>query len=159
MKAENNKAGAIYLASIGLAVAIVGAVFVYLLWESFSQAKATRTWKETSCLIIRSKIDEKSSKHISKEYSWNVEYNYDFDGKAYSSVFHMPRAAKWTSRKDEIEALVEQYPKDAKALCFVNPAEPSQAILVHDSKAAEDRSNNVPCVQWDFSGDLDSRTL
>lgn len=136
MRAQNNKAGAIYLAGIGVAVALVGAVFVYLLWASFSQAKATRTWTETSCLIIRSKVNEKSEKHISKEYSWSVEYNYSFEGANYSSEFHKPRGVKWTSRKDEVEALIKKYPKDSKAVCYVNPAEPSQAILDHDSKAA-----------------------
>ncbi len=136
MTAKENKAGVYYLAGIGLVVALVGAVFVYLLWASFSQAKVTRTWKETPCLIIRSKINEKSDKHISKEYSWSVEYNYSFDGADYSSVFHKPRAAKWTSRKDEVEALVNLYSKDSKAVCFVNPGNPTQAILDHDSKAA-----------------------
>ena len=135
MKAQENKSGAIYLAGIGLAVACVGAVFVYLLWNSFSNAKATREWTETSCLIIRSKVAERQLEFNNKEYSWNVEYNYSFDGEDYSSVFHKPRGKKWTSRKHEVEALIEEYPKNSKELCFVNPADPTQAILDHDSKA------------------------
>ena len=133
---EKSKAGSIYLAGIGLAVAAVGAVFVYLMWHSFSQASATREWKETPCLVISSKINERSAAAISREYSWNVEYNYDFNGKSYSSKFHTPRAAKWSSSKKGVEELIEQYPEGEQAICFVNPEEPSQAILKHDSKGA-----------------------
>ncbi len=133
---EKSNAGAYYLAGIGLAVALVGGVFVYLLWSSFAQAKATREWKETACLVIRSQVDERSSEHISREYSWSVEYLYDFDGESYSSKFHTPRRAKWKSSKDHVKALMVKYPEGGKAVCFVNPSEPSQAILEHDSKAA-----------------------
>ncbi len=133
---EKSKAGSIYLAGIGLAVAAVGAVFVYLLWNSFSQAKATREWKETPCLVILSKIKERSAKNISAEFSLNVEYIYDFEGKSYSSKFHTPRASKWGSSKKPVESLIEQYPEGEKAICYVNPDDPSQAILKHDSKGA-----------------------
>ena len=135
MTGQGNKAGAIYLAGIGLAVALVGVVFVYLLWGSFQKAKATREWPEISCLIIQSKVKERSEKHISKEYQWGVEYNYDFEGKPYSSKLYTLRGSKWTSRRDEVKALMEEFPKDGKAICFVNPADPSRAILKHDSKA------------------------
>lgn len=133
---EKSKAGSIYLAGIGLAVALVGAVFVYLLWSSFAQAKATREWQETPCLVILSKVNERSAKNISKEFSWNVEYIYDFNGESYSSKFHTPRAAKWSSAKKSVDALIEQYPEGEKSICFVNPKVPSQAILKHDSKGA-----------------------
>jgi hypothetical protein len=133
---EKSKAGSIYLAGIGLAVAAVGAVFVYLMWHSFSQARATREWMETPCLVISSKVNERSAAAISKEYSWHVEYIYDVDGKSYTSKFHSPRAAKWSSSKSGVEELMEKYPEGERAVCFVNPEAPSQAILKHDSKGA-----------------------
>jgi hypothetical protein len=133
---EKSKAGSYYLAGIGLAVAAVGAVFVYLLWSSFAQANATREWQETPCLIITSKVKERSAKNITKEYSWNLEYIYDFDGESYSSKFHTPRAAKWSNSEKSIEALIAEYPEGEKSICYVNPATPSQAILKHDSKGA-----------------------
>ncbi|MGJ8654954.1 MAG: DUF3592 domain-containing protein [Akkermansiaceae bacterium] len=132
---EKSKAGSYYLAGIGLAVALVGAVFVYLLWNSYQKASATREWTETPCLVIRSKVAVRSSEHISKEYSWNVEYLYEFGGESYSSKFHTPRRAKWSSTKESVDELIERYPADEKAVCFVNPEAPSQAILEHDSKA------------------------
>lgn len=133
---ETSNAGAYYLAGIGFAVAAVGAVFVYLLWSSFSQASSTRTWTETPCLVIRSAVKERSAEYISKEYSWNVEYLYEFGDESFSSKFYKPRAAKWKSTNKHVKALINEYPEGEKALCYVNPAEPSQAILEHDSKAA-----------------------
>jgi hypothetical protein len=131
---EKSNAGSYYLAGIGLAVALVGAVFVYLLGSSFFQASETREWQETPCLVIRSAVKERSAKNITREFSWNVEYNYDFGGRSYSSKFHTPRAAKWSSSKKSSEGLIRQYPENKKAICYVNPAAPSQAILKHDSK-------------------------
>lgn len=133
---QKSKAGAFYFAGIGLAVALVGAVFVYLLWNSYKKASATREWTETPCLVIMSKVGERSAEHISREYNWSVEYLYEFGGESFSGKRHTLRGSKWSSRKDGVEALIKQYPVDEQAVCFVNPDEPSEAILEHDSKAA-----------------------
>jgi len=133
---KKNNAGSYYLAAIGLAVALVGAVFVYLLWNSYSRALATREWNETDCLIIKSKIVERSQQHVTTEYSWDVEYLYDFEGESYSGNLYTLRGSKWNSYQKSAFALMKQYPLDDKAVCFVNPAVPSEAILKHDSKAA-----------------------
>ncbi len=133
---EKSKAGSFYLAGIGLAVALIGAVFVYLLWNSYSKAKATRGWTETECLVIRSKVKERSAKNITREFSWSIEYIYDFDGVSYTSKLYTLRGSKWGSSRKDTLFLMSKYPKDEKAMCFVNPAEPSEAILEHDSKAA-----------------------
>lgn len=132
---EKSNAGSYYLAGIGLAVAFVGAVFVYLLWNSYSKAKATREWKETPCLVIQSRVKERSAKNISTEFSWNLEYIYDFDGESYASKRHTLRGSKWSSFKKSVDMLITEFPEGEKATCFVNPAKPSQAILSHDSKA------------------------
>lgn len=121
---------------IGFAVALVGAVFMYIMWRSYSQVNYTRTWAKTPAVMIVSNMNIRSAEYISKEYSWNVEYTYEFGGEEYTSRFHTPRSAKWTSRKKQIQDEIDARPMNASVFCYVNPASPSQAILEHDSKAA-----------------------
>lgn len=135
-RGEKSRAGAFYLAGIGFAVALVGALFVYLMWNSFLRAKATREWPEVSCLVIVSRVKERSEKIASNKYSWRIEYIYDFEGKSYQSNLHTLRASKWMSDRAKVDKLIEKYPEGGRAVCFVNPEEPGQAILKHDSKAA-----------------------
>jgi len=135
-KTKQSNAGAYYLAGIGLAVAAVGVIFVYLMWGSFSKARETRRWVETPCLMIISTVKERAIKTHMKEYSWNLEYMYDFDGKSYLSKLDTLRGAKWSKTKDKIDEFIEEYPEGEKATCFVNPSNPEQAILKHDTKAA-----------------------
>ncbi len=135
-RGEKSRAGAFYLAGVGMAVALVGALFVYLLWNSYVKAMGTREWREVSCLVIVSKVMERSEKIAANKYSWGIEYIYDFEGRGYQSDLHTLRASKWTSDRGGVEELMRSYPEGERAVCFVNPERPGQAILEHDSKGA-----------------------
>ena len=136
MEEKKSKAGGYYMIGIGFFVALVGAVFMYIMWKSYSQANFTRTWDKTPAVMIVSDMKTRSAEHISKEYSWNIEYTYAYGGGEYTSKFHTPRSAKWTSREKEIQAEIDARSLNESVFCYVNPDDPSQAILEHDSKAA-----------------------
>ena len=121
---------------IGFFVALVGAVFMYLMWKSYQRASATRTWTETPAVMMVSKIKTRSDKNISKEYQWKLEYAYAFDDKEYTSKLHTLRGSKWTSVKKGVQNEIDAHPANSNVFCFVNPDEPTKAILEHDSKAA-----------------------
>ena len=134
---HKSRAGSFYLVGIGFAVMLVGAVFMYFMWKSYSQASLTRTWTKTPAVMIVSAMKNRSAEHISKEYSWSLEYAYAYEGEEYTSKFNTPRGAKWTSRKMEIQGLVDAKPENSNVFCYVNPENPKQAILTHDIKAAD----------------------
>lgn len=136
MAKKSTKAGSFYIFGIGFFVALAGAVFMYIMWQSYRQASLTRTWDKTEAVMIVSDFETRSAEFISKEYRWQLEYIYSYEGEDYSSTFYEPRETKWTSRKPEVQDLISKYSVNASVFCYVNPEKPSQAILSHDSKAA-----------------------
>lgn len=81
---KKSKAGAIYLFGIGLFLFFLGAFFCWLLAKSFGNAKDTRTWVETPCLIISSEISTRSAANIAAEYRWEVAFKYQYEiGRAH----------------------------------------------------------------------------
>lgn len=133
---KSSKAGAFYMLFIGLMLALVGGVFVWLLTASYLNAKHTREWTKVDCLIIQSAVEERVATNISPEFRWDVSYKYEFEGKSYIGDKLAPRGQRWSSGHGNAEAMMEKYPLDSKQVCFVNPEKPKAAILEHDTKAA-----------------------
>ena len=140
--AKKSIAGSIYLLCIGLFLTFLGAGFCWLLLNSFGNAKNTREWDETPCLIIRSEVETKSVDRITKEYQWKVAYKYQYKGEDLIGEHYKPRGQRWRKSIEQVKPLLEEYPKGHQTVCFVNPESPEDtskprgAILAHDSKAA-----------------------
>ena len=130
------RAGAFYLMFIGLMLALVGGIFVWLLLRSYGNANDTRKWSEVPCLIIRSEVTERVAENISPEFRWEVAYKYQYKEEDFIGSKLGPRGQKWSREKAKAEVWLEEYPMDSKQVCFVNPEEPEVAILEHDTKAA-----------------------
>ncbi|MFC5049847.1 DUF3592 domain-containing protein [Rubritalea spongiae] len=133
---RSSKAGAVYLFGIGLFLFFLGAGFCWLMAKSFRNASDTRQWVETSCLIIRSELGKRADVNIAPEYRWEVSYKYQYEGGDYVSDLYKPRGQKWQKSIEKVKKLIAEYPLDTRAVCYVNPDEPSIAILEHDTKAA-----------------------
>ncbi|SHJ38814.1 Protein of unknown function [Rubritalea squalenifaciens DSM 18772] len=131
-----NKAGAIYLMCIGLFLVLIGGLFTWLMVRSFQHASDTRHWSKAPCYVIRSEAVERSVDSLGIEFQWAVAYTYEFEGKDYIGEKYKPRGQKWTGDKENVQALIDEYPLDTKQECYVNPQKPDEAILDHDSKAA-----------------------
>ena len=134
MKAkQNSKAGSIYLLGIGFFLFVMGAVFCWLMAKSFGNASDTRKWVKTPCLIIRSEVAKRADSNIAPEYRWQVFYKYQFAGGDYTSDLYKPidqaRGQRWGKSVEKVKKLIEQYPKDTKAVCFVNPDALQMTIL------------------------------
>lgn len=135
-KTGKSKGASIYLMFIGLAVALMGAVFVMLLWNSYQAAKKTRAWTEVEASVIESAVAERRfSKETAKEYSLKLLFDYQFDGESFVGEHLKRRENPWYRNKAKIEALVEKYPSGMQTVAFVNPENPKEAVLAHDTKA------------------------
>lgn len=84
-----------------------------------------RGWRETPCTILSSEArPEKSS------FRLDVKYAYSFDGGSFeSSRFNYSGDSRKFSKISERAPLLEKYGKGKSGICFVNPANPSEAIL------------------------------
>lgn len=140
--AQKSIAGSVYLLCIGLFLVLLGAGFCWLLINSYGNASDTRKWDETPCLIIRSEVETKSVDRISKEYQWKVAYKYQYKGEDLIGELYEPRGQRWRKSIEQVKPFLEEYPKGAQTVCFVNPKKPEdpqrqrEAILQHDTKAA-----------------------
>ncbi len=106
----------------------MGAVMSYFfLLRPAVRVMAARNWTQTRCRIVRSAVgvhfgDKGTTYSVDIEYSYRVgrrmftSTNYDFMGGSSSG-------RSWK------ETVVDRYPAGKPALCYVNPANPADAVL------------------------------
>lgn len=127
----------IYLFIIGLGLATIGGFFMWLMARSYTQAKATRAWDETSAIILDVSIKERQiGPHVPTDYSPYILFGYEYGGERLTSERISPRGRKWAKEKAKAEAAIENYTAGTTISCWVNPEAPKTAILEHDTKAA-----------------------
>jgi hypothetical protein len=122
---------------IGGSLAAMGVLFCSLLWKSYSRAMETRGWAETPCAITAAWIGEEPFAVYDRTPSYKVEvrYKYELHGESFTGT-KIRRVDGRTRKKDKVDALLERYPAGLNTVCYVNPAEPTTAILKHETKAA-----------------------
>ena len=130
------RAGSLYLIFIGLLFCVAGGVFALLMWRSFDRASGQRTWAETQCTILESRVDQrKIGSDVETEYSFGVTYGYSYDAKAFTSERYSLQGAPWSSSEERSQRRADKFPVGATRSCYVNPKDPSSAVLKRDSKA------------------------
>lgn len=133
---DPQKAGRIWLASLGLFIALAGLLFTGVLWRSYQRAMETRAWIETPCRILSSVVlSEHPTPHSPMAYRLGLQYEYEFKGTRHIGT-KVKRVEGESPHKDKIEALADDYPGGRTTVCFVNPGQPEEAILQHATKAA-----------------------
>lgn len=129
--------GARFLLSfIGLTLAVSGSVFTWLLWLSYERANTTRGWNETSCLIQHSTVDEEREElNAPIKYKPHVIYTYLVGDTSYKAenIRQVPNLT--FKEKEQAEDLVKKFPLGQGAKCYVNPADPNVAVLLHETRA------------------------
>jgi hypothetical protein len=89
---------------------------------------AARSWVPVECTILTSEVGRHSGSKGSTTYSINITYRYEFEGRSWESA----RYNFFTGSSSGYEgkaAVVRQYPPGARATCWVNPQQPSEAVL------------------------------
>lgn len=125
-------AGKIFL-SLFLAVFLgMGLVFTVLLGKSLLETVQSFSWPEHACVITRSEVLNDPSKDREQPYLFQVEYRYEAGGRTRVSNHYRGKDERSSSWSD-MEALARKFPVGSQAACFVNPSDPDQAILQHDS--------------------------
>ncbi|HAT19616.1 MAG TPA: hypothetical protein DCS85_05625 [Verrucomicrobiales bacterium] len=130
------RAGSLYLVFVGLLFCVAGGAFALLMWRSFDRASGQRAWAEIQCAILESRVDQrKIGSDVETEYSFAVTYGYSYDGKVFTSERYSLQGAPWSSSKERSQRRVDKFPGGATRSCYVNPEDPSSAVLKLDSKA------------------------
>lgn len=136
MKQTASKAGSWWLAGMGVALALAGALFTALLWTSYQRAAATRSWTETPCTILSSQVlPERATPNSPTRFRVAVKYAYTLGGQNHEST-RIRRVDGSTGDEAKAQRTRQQYAVGSKTRCWVNPADPAFAILQHDTRAA-----------------------
>jgi hypothetical protein len=120
---------AIFMAS-GLPVLIGLFLFKWLAWGPFSGYVRTLSWRETPCLILTSGVKGtgESSSRGQPTYRPQYLYSYSVDGKEYQSDRYSFFLMTIDSRAiAEREAAL--HPAGSRATCYVDPADPKEAVF------------------------------
>jgi len=105
---------------------------LFFLWFMALQAYETiraRTWQQTACVITESEVTT-----VSDGYDFRVSYTYQWQERTFASDRYTS-ASDNATRKDinDADALKRRYPVGSQQVCYVNPDDPRQAVLAHDS--------------------------
>ncbi len=86
-------------------------------------------WDRIECTVISSAIEEGTEDGHSK-YSFKTVYAYTKKGGEYKSdrvTLHYAGSVKY----NDAQKLLNKFPAGSKEVCYVNPSNPSEAILIH----------------------------
>ena len=117
---------------IGLLLIPLGLVMTYQLFaKPMAQVIAARHWMEVPCVITSSGVGISSSRRGGSAYRVNVEFSYEVHGQIfYSDRFQFDRG--YTGGYALKEAVAQRYPPDSRAVCYVDPAKPQDAVILRD---------------------------
>ncbi|MFK5923846.1 MAG: DUF3592 domain-containing protein [Verrucomicrobiota bacterium] len=136
-KASNNPlASRLWIATLGLSLCLMGLAGGTYLWLSFQKARKTDQWVEQGATVIVSMIDNSArTQHNDVKYLLEVHYRYHFEGEKYlsSRVKILPVASR---DKKKIRKWQQRYPVGKQVTCYIDPKNPSRAVLIKPTKAA-----------------------
>ncbi|MBX7210294.1 MAG: DUF3592 domain-containing protein [Verrucomicrobiaceae bacterium] len=121
---------------MGLVLVAAGLLFTGMLWRAYQRALETRGWPAAPCRVLFSLVlSERPTPHSPVAFRLGLQYEYDFAGRKYIGT-RVRRVEGPTADKEKVDALAAEYPAGKKTVCFIDPANPAEAILEHATEAA-----------------------
>lgn len=128
--------GRIFLVALGLILAALGGIFVWLMGRSYLRAHDMRAWPEVQCVILSSELEERRHDPDSPmEYRQDISFGYEWKGTSHTGDHLTLRGSPWSSNRAEIESRVAGFPVGKSITCRVDPTHPDVAVLAPDSLA------------------------
>jgi len=102
-----------------------GLLFTGLMAMELVQQVRQRDWPAVPCTIVRSGVGGEST---DGSYAASVEYRYEWQGRALTSSV-IKTGYSGSESWNDAQSLVDAYPAGAASTCYVNPANPVEAVL------------------------------
>lgn len=110
---------------------LMGSALVYaLLVHPVLRVWAARSWHQTDCRIVSGQVVYHSG-NKGPTYSVEIVFKYHVGGQHYQSR-HYDFMEGSTSGYDDKQAVVDRYPPGMRTVCYVNPSDPTDAVLDRD---------------------------
>lgn len=105
----------------------MGSLFCVFIGREFYLNLQTRGWTPTECVIVESRVEE-NRKKSENPYGFTVRYEYQWQGRSYSSTQWSRQNARFGDYS-KAQRLASKYALDTKATCLVDPRNPESAVL------------------------------
>ncbi len=113
-------------------IAVGGGWFWLITWRSWTVVREAKSWDTTTCEIVASSVksetQEDSNGNVNVMYSPLIRYQYDHDGREYRGDQYTVIGGSSRNPESWTE-IIERYPVGSEHHCFVNPNDPSEAVL------------------------------
>jgi hypothetical protein len=110
---------------------VVGSVFFFILFlRPLYQIRAARDWVETPCMIESSQVGIHSDSD-GTSYSIDIVYKYLVDRQWHQSDRYSFQYGASSGREGK-QRVVNRYPAGSEKTCYVDPDDPTQAVLNRD---------------------------
>lgn len=114
--------------SIGAVFTLMGGAFVYfILLQPLLMIQAAKDWVPTPCVIVSSEVESHRSDD-GYTYSIEITYRYTVDGVEHQSDRYHFMSGSSSGRSGK-QAVVDRYPPGSEAVCYVDPNDPTQAVI------------------------------
>jgi hypothetical protein len=111
--------------------AVVGVAITGVITKQFLRDAQTHRWPVVPCVILESGVTDKGG---SSPYVPTVHYQYESQGRTFNSQ-QFATQPKSFSDYAKAQRLVDKFRADTKSTCYVNPQQPTDAILQRASLA------------------------
>ena len=113
-----------------------GCFFVWQIARDAVVGVRVWSWKATPCQILSSAVAEDGTPGQGVgNFSLAVKYQYSFGGRTFTSEQYA-RNPKPSSDYGKVARLAERYRPGTSAICYVNPSDPAEAVLVRENLLA-----------------------
>lgn len=98
--------------------------------QPLMRERAAQSWEQVPCTIVTSEVASSKRKGRTR-YRPEISFRYEYAGASHvSNEFAL---SDWkASGSDSAHAVVARYTPGSSAQCFVDPAEPSTAVIVRE---------------------------
>jgi Protein of unknown function (DUF3592) len=111
--------------SIFLLVGLVA--FYFLVVGPLIKTIQARAWNPVPCTVISSRVQSHNSDD-GTTYKVDILYSYQIDGREYRANRYQFLGGSSSGRRGK-QRIVDQHPPGAKKVCYVNPRDPTDAVL------------------------------
>jgi hypothetical protein len=102
-------------------------VFCFLVVGPVIKTVQGRQWNAVPCTVISSRVQSHSSDD-GTTYSADILYAYEIEGREYRANRYQFLGGSSSGRRGK-QRIVDQHPPGAKKICYVNPRDPTDAVL------------------------------
>jgi hypothetical protein len=108
----------------------IGGVFLYMLGvRPVLAVMRASGWVEMPCTVVSSRLKEDNSDEDGPTYSIEIVYQYECGGRAYQADRYDFLSLSSNTNVDARRAVVEANPPGRRTVCYVDPANPAEAVL------------------------------